>query len=127
MAATTSTSTWTTLQASRRCREIEEPGSHTALAKDQPGHDDSPLGRLRTIKFELAQELAAAADRMVLGGMRQVFDAPDPESANEALGNIYGQLNELIAPPGNHPLQHLIKHRRKEAIQALEEYQKQLR
>ncbi len=82
---------------------------------------------MRTIKFELAQELAAAADRMVLGGMRQVFDAPDPGSADKALGNIYGQLDALIALPGNHPLQHLIEHRREEAIQALEEYQKQLR
>ncbi len=127
MVATTSTSTWTTLQASRRCREIEEPGSHTALAKDQPGHDDSPLGRLRTIKFELAQELAAAADRMVLGGMRQVFDAPSPESADVLLQDIYTQLNALIAPPDDHPLRHLIERRREEAIQALEEYQEQLR
>ncbi|MFQ3631856.1 HET-C-related protein, partial [Roseiflexus sp.] len=110
----------------RMTRADEEPGSHTALAKDQPGHDDSPLGRLRTIKFELAQELAAAADRMILGGMRQVFDAPSPESADVLLQEIYTQLNALIAPPGNHPLQHLIEHRREEAIQALEEYQEQL-
>ncbi|GIW00024.1 MAG: hypothetical protein KatS3mg058_1427 [Roseiflexus sp.] len=107
----------------RMTRANEEAGSHTALAKDQPGHDDSPLGRLRTIKFELAQELAAAADRMILGGMRQVFDAPSPESANVLLHDIYAQLDALIAPPGDHPLQHLIDHRREEAIQALEAYQ----
>lgn len=110
----------------RMTRADEEPGSHTALAKDQPGHDDSPLGRLRTIKFELAQELAAAADRMILGGMRRVFDAPSPESADVLLQEIYTQLDALIAPPGDHPLQHLIAHRREEAIQALEEYQEQL-
>jgi hypothetical protein len=67
----------------RMTRANEEAGSHTALAKDQPGHDDSPSGRLRTIKFELAQELAAAADRMILGGMRAVFDVPSPESADD--------------------------------------------
>lgn len=107
----------------RQTRANEEAGSHTALAKDQPGHDDSPLGRLRTIKFELAQELAAAADRMILGGMRAVFDAPSPESADVLLQDIYAQLDALIAPPGNHPLDHLIEHRREEAIQALKEYQ----
>lgn len=107
----------------RMTRANEEAGSHTALAKDQPGHDDSPSGRLRTIKFELAQELAAAADRMILGGMRAVFDAPSPESADVLLNDIYAQLDALIAPPGDHPLDHLIEHRREEAIQALEEYQ----
>lgn len=111
----------------RMTRANEEAGSHTALAKDQPGHDDSPLGRLRTIKFELAQELAAAADRMILGGMRQVFDAPSPESANVLLQDIYAQLDALIAPPGGHPLERLIDHRREEAIQALEEYQEHVR
>jgi hypothetical protein len=110
----------------RMTRANEEAGSHTALAKDQPGHDDSPSGRLRTIKFELAQELAAAADRMILGGMRAVFDAPSPESADVLLNDIYAQLDALIAPPGNHPLDHLIEHRREEAIQALEEYQRHL-
>jgi hypothetical protein len=107
----------------RMTRANEEAGSHTALAKDQPGHDDSPSGRLRTIKFELAQELAATADRMILGGMRAVFDAPSPESADVLLNDIYAQLDALIAPPGDHPLDHLIEHRREEAIQALEEYQ----
>ncbi|ABQ92150.1 eCIS core domain-containing protein [Roseiflexus sp. RS-1] len=110
----------------RMTRANEEAGSHTALAKDQPGHDDSPSGRLRTIKFELAQELAAAADRMILGGMRAVFDVPSPKSANDLLNDIYTQLDALIAPPGNHPLDHLIEHRREEAIQALEEYQRHL-
>jgi hypothetical protein len=111
----------------RMTRANEEAGSHTALAKDQPGHDDSPSGRLRTIKFELAQELAAAADRMILGGMRAVFDAPSPESADVLLNDIYAQLDALIAPPGDHPLDHLIEHRREEAIQALEEYQRHSR
>jgi hypothetical protein len=111
----------------RMTRANEEVGSHTALAKDQPGHDDSPSGRLRTIKFELAQELAAAADRMILGGMRAVFDAPSPESADVLLNDIYAQLDALIAPPGDHPLDHLIEHRREEAIQALEEYQRHSR
>lgn len=110
----------------RMTRANEEAGSHTALAKDQPGHDDSPLGRLRTIKFELAQDLAAAADRMILGGTRQVFDVLSPESANALLQDIYTQLDALIAPPGDHPLQHLIDHHREEAIQALEEYEEQL-
>ena len=60
---------------------------------------------------------------MILGGMRAVFDAPSPESADVLLNDIYAQLDALIAPPGDHPLDHLIEHRREEAIQALEEYQ----
>ena len=63
---------------------------------------------------------------MILGGMRAVFDVPSPKSANDLLNDIYTQLDALIAPPGNHPLDHLIEHRREEAIQALEEYQRHL-
>ncbi|MCC6192602.1 MAG: DUF4157 domain-containing protein [Anaerolineales bacterium] len=98
------------------------PGSHTAQAKDQPSHEDDAFGRLKTIKFQLAQELAAAADAMILGPMRQVLDAATPEAADALLQDIYKKLNGLIATPGSgHALAPLIDRRRDEAVQALEE------
>jgi hypothetical protein len=105
-------------------RETAKPGSHTALAKDQPSHEDDAFGRLKTIKFELAQELAAAADNMVLGPMRQVFDAATPEAADALLQAVYKALDGLIAAPGSgHALAPLIDRRREEAVNALAEYQ----
>jgi hypothetical protein len=106
-----------------KSRAEAAPGSHTAMAKDQPSHEDDAFGRLKTIKFHLAQELAAAADRMIIGAMRPVLDAPTPEAADALLQDIYKKLNELIAAPGaGHPLAAQIARRREEAIQALEEY-----
>ncbi len=105
-------------------REEARPGSHTALAKDQPGHEDNAFGRLRTIKFQLAQELAAAADRTILGAMRQVFDIGSPESADASLQDIYKTLDQLIAPPASgHPLAAMVDRRRQEAERALQESQ----
>ncbi|MCP4357066.1 MAG: hypothetical protein GY796_03490 [Chloroflexi bacterium] len=104
-------------------REEAQPGSHTAMAKDQPGHEDNAFGRLRTIKFQLAQELAAAADRQILAAMRQVFDIGSPESADASLQDIYRTLDQLIAPPGgSHPLNPMIERRRQEAERALQEH-----
>jgi hypothetical protein len=105
-------------------RDKAAPGSHTALAKDQPSHEDDAFGRLKTIKFELAQELAAAADNMVLGPMRQVFDAATPEAADALLQAVYKALDGLIAAPGSgHALAALIDRRREEAANALADYQ----
>lgn len=107
-------------------RNEARPGSHTQMAKDQPGHEDSAFGRLRTVKFQLAQELAAAADRMVLGAMRQVFDIGSPESAEIALQEIYQTLDDLIAPPSaSHLLSAMIEVRREEAGKALQDFQTQ--
>jgi hypothetical protein len=107
-------------------RKEAQPGSHTQMAKDQPGHEDNAFGRLRTIKFNLAQQLAAAADRMVLGSMRQVFDAPSAQTADTLLQDIYKQLNSLIAPPSDsHPLSAQIEAKRAEAVKALEDNKKE--
>ncbi len=104
-------------------RDKAAPGSHTAMAKDQPSHDEDAFGRLKTIKFELAQQLAAAADRMVLGPMRQVFDAATPEAAEAQLQAVHKTLDTLITSPGaGHPLAAVIDRKRAEAINALEEY-----
>jgi hypothetical protein len=105
-------------------REKAGPGSHTALAKDQPSHEDDAFGRLKTIKFHLAQELAAEADNRVIGPMRQVFDAATPDAADALLQAVYKALDGLIAAPGSgHALAPLIDRRREEAVNALTEYQ----
>ena len=97
-------------------------GSHTKLAKDQGGHEDTPFQRLKDIKFKLARELATAADKETFGRMRLVFDAPTPEAADMFLQGIYTNLDQLIASPDGHPLSSVIDSRRKEAEKALEEY-----
>ena len=85
-------------------------GSHTQLAKDQPGHEEDTAGKSKTNKFRLAQELAATANRLILGQMRQVLDIGSPDSAEYLLLEIYKVLDEIIAPPsGNHPLNHIYK------------------
>jgi Domain of unknown function (DUF4157)/Heterokaryon incompatibility protein Het-C len=106
-------------------RTKSEDGSHTKLAKDQGGHENTPFERLKEIKFKLARDLATAADKEIFGRMRQVFDAPSPESADLLLQGIYTSLNQLIAPPDGHPLSGVIDRRRDEATKALQEYMKQ--
>lgn len=107
-------------------RKEAAPGSHTQMAKDQPGHEDNAFGRLRTIKFNLARQLATSADRMILGAMRAVMDAPSAQSADVLLQDIYKQLNSLIAPPSDgHPLAGMIDAKRAEAVKALEDNKKE--
>ncbi len=97
--------------------------SHTALAKDQPGHDDSPLDRLRTAKFELANDLATAADRMILGAMHQVFEAASPEQADALLNKVFDLLNQMIMPPSpEHPLSGVIQPHLDKAKDALDKW-----
>lgn len=112
-------------------RAHEKAGSHTAIAKDQPGHaeegEEEARSKLKTIKFDLAYQLAAEADRMVVGSMRTVFDVASPESADLALQDIYTTLNSLLAPPDGHPLEPVIAPRREEARTELEELRRQQR
>ncbi len=110
-------------------REHQEAGSHTAIAKDQPGHaeagEEEARSRLKTIKFNLAYQLATEADRMVVGRMRTVFDIGSPESADMALQEIYTTLNSLLAPPDGHPLEPVIAPRREEARTELADLRRQ--
>lgn len=101
-------------------QSFADPASHTNLAKDQPGDSSDAVSKLKTIKFQLALELAATADRMIIGAMPQVFEIGSPESAIFLLQEINRILDALIAPPSpEHPLQHLIAPQLAKAKQAL--------
>ena len=100
--------------------------AHGLLAKDQPGHEDDARGVLKTKKFELAHALSTEADRMIIGQMRQVLDAPDSDAANAKLEEVYAMLDRLIGSPGpGHPLDSVIATHRAEAEAALKEFLRQ--
>jgi hypothetical protein len=89
-----------------RTRSKAAPGSHTRIAKDQPGHDTGdPRSDLKTAKFWFAQALSEQADRLIVGQMPGVLDAAGMEQANTRLVAIFSMLDRLIAPPSpDHPL-----------------------
>jgi hypothetical protein len=110
-------------------RTFASDGSHTKMAKDQAGHDPSdPMQALKTVKFDLALELAREADRLVLGGMSRVLDAPSTALADFRLQEIYTLLDNLIGPPTEaHPLWHVISphiESAKDALQNLPQHDK---
>jgi hypothetical protein len=95
-------------------------GSHSLLAKDQPGHDDSSQDILRTRKFELARALSIASDRMVIGQMRAALTNPDSASAMAQLEAIDQTIDTLIASPTpGHPLFGIIEEHRQAIEEAL--------
>jgi hypothetical protein len=95
-------------------------GSHSLLAKDQPGHDDSSQDILRTRKFELARALSIASDRMVIGQMRAALTNPDPAAAMAQLEAIDQTIDTLIASPNaSHPLYGIIEEHRQAIEEAL--------
>ena len=97
--------------------------AHGLLAKDQPGHDDTAFGLLKTARFELAHELSVAADEMVAGRMKEVVDASDATLADALLMDIFDTLDTLIgdAVPG-HPLWGIVEAHRASAEEALNAY-----
>ncbi len=87
----------------------DRAGSHSLLAKDQPGHDDSSQDVLRTQKFRLSMALSVASDRMVIGQMRSALANPDPQAAMAQLTTVQATLDSLIAAPtSGHPLSGII-------------------
>ena len=88
--------------------------AHGLLAKDQPGHDDTAFGLLKTARFELAHELSVAADEMVAGRMKEVVDASDATLADALLMDIFDTLDLLIGDAGpGHPLWGIVEAHRK--------------
>jgi hypothetical protein len=103
-------------------RAEAQPGSHTRLAKDQPGHHaGEPAEILKTVKFRCAVELAKEADRRIIGQMRAVFDAPSPADADARLAAVYRDLDAMIGPPAGHPLGDTLDAFRTELLDALHE------
>lgn len=101
-------------------RAEAQAGSHTRLAKDQPGHHAAEAAEiLKTVKFRCARALAAEADRRIIGGMRAVFDAASPEEADRLLTGIYAELDRMIGPPAGHPLSGTLDAFRAELLDAL--------
>jgi len=101
-------------------------GSHSLLAKDQPGHDDDTFDQLRTAKFELAQALSAAADRMIIGEMRAALAEPSATGATTRVDAIAARLDELIsAPTESHPLWATIAEHRARLEEALTAHYRQ--
>ena len=97
--------------------------AHGLLAKDQPGHDDTAFGLLKTARFELAHELSVAADEMVAGRMKEVVDASDATLADALLMDIFDTLDQLIGDAGpGHPLWGIVEAHRKTAEEALNAY-----
>jgi hypothetical protein len=94
-----------------RSRTKAAAGSHTRIAKDQPGHDaGDPASDLKTRKFEFAQALSQRADRLVIGAMPAVFTAATALDADNLLWRIFGLLDRLIdAPSRDHPLADLFE------------------
>jgi hypothetical protein len=100
------------------------PDSHTTLAKDQAGHDEGTLGKLRTIKFEMALDCAREADKLIIGPMKAVMDAPDAAQADVRLQEVYRKLDQLIALPSKeHPLSPILESKMEAAKQAQIEHQ----
>jgi hypothetical protein len=112
-----------------RTRSNAKPGSHTKMAKDQPGHDGTdPHEVSKTVKFKLAHDLAIAADGMILGAMRPVLDAATPEAADAGLQAIYQTLDQMIAPfTDAHPLKEVVNDHKAEAEKTLQDQRKSSR
>jgi Domain of unknown function (DUF4157) len=87
-------------------RNKAAPGSHTMIAKDQPGHDPGdPRSDRKTAKFWFAQSLSEQTDRLILGQMPAVLGASSMQEANARLEAIFTMLDRLIAAPSpDHPL-----------------------
>lgn len=92
-------------------RNRAAPGSHTAIAKDQPGHHPGNRNSdHKTFKFLFAQKLSEAADLLVIGKMPAVLSAPTMQTANTLLEAIFATLDALIRPPTpDHPLWKLVQ------------------
>ena len=80
---------------------IESEGSHTHLAKDQPGEGNSYSERLKTVRFQAAQVCAAAADQAILGRLPPILSSRD---AGPALDAVVDTVHRVITPPTpSHP------------------------
>jgi hypothetical protein len=100
--------------------DAKDYGGHGLLAKDQPGHETDARGLLKTVKFELSHELSEAADRLVIGSMKGVFEAADGRAADRELRGIFLVIDLLMSKPGpGHPLWGIIEARRTKADAAL--------
>ena len=107
--------------------------SHTMLAKDQPGHDQSSRvthneeerqDHLRDVvkskKFELAIALSTAADQKIVAESNKALIATTPEEAQSKLEAINSQLDQLIAAPtSGHPLWGIVEQHRQEVEDSL--------
>lgn len=79
----------------------ESEGSHTHLAKDQPGEGSSYEERMKTVRFDAAQMCAASADLAVLGPLPAILRS---QEAGSALDSVVDTVHRLIAPPTpSHP------------------------
>jgi Domain of unknown function (DUF4157) len=98
-------------------REGQEKGSHTQIAKDQPGHDaHDPMNALRTLRFEVSQECSVRADREVIGAMRKVLDAP-PDRVEAELQQILELMDKLIGAPKGHPYLSMVEAHKERATE----------
>lgn len=114
------------LEERTREKAKSEPGSHTALAKDQPGHDEGKLAELRNIKFEMAHACAKAADKAIVGKMRDVLEAPSAEAADTALKGIYDKLEGMIQmPSASHDFAGILNEKMEAAKKAYLAYQQE--
>jgi hypothetical protein len=98
-------------------------GGHGLLAKDQPGHDDDAYGALKTARFNLSHALSVGADRLIIGKLKSVLDAPDAGVAEARLQEIFKLLDQLLTPPSpQHPLWDILESHRAAAEVAVNAY-----
>lgn len=86
-------------------RSKADEGSHSKLAKDQPGRGTDAAALERTRGYETAVRLSAEANAAVMREVRLALLSPTAAEAAEHVRNAYRIVDQLVTVPSrDHPL-----------------------